>query len=81
MFGDFGSAGTAPYNFYTGIVPIFEIEDEAKIVDLFNSNERVFCLFKYHEYEMLCKKYTGIPFHLIIHRSVGDRDMAFASNR
>ncbi len=81
MYGDFGSAGTAPYNFYTGIVPILEIEDESKIVDLFRSNERVFCLFKYHEYEMLSRKYTGIPFHLIIHRSVGDRDMAFAANR
>jgi hypothetical protein len=81
MYGDFGSAGTAPYNLYTGIVPILEIEEEREVVDLFGSKERVFCLFKYRDFEMLSRKYAGVPFHLIVRRNVGDREMALVSNR
>jgi hypothetical protein len=81
MYGDFGSVGTAPYNFYTGIVPILEIEKEAEVIDLLRSKERVFCLLKYRDYESLSRKYTDLSLNLIIRRSVGDRDMAFVSNR
>ena len=81
MYGDIGSAVTAQYNFYTGIIPILEIENEEEVIDLFRSKERVFCLFKYRDYERLSMKYTGMPLHLITRRSVGDRDMALVSNR
>jgi 4-amino-4-deoxy-L-arabinose transferase-like glycosyltransferase len=81
MYGDIGSAVTAQYNFYAGIVPILEIENEGEVIDLFRSKERVFCLFRYQDYERLSRKYTGVPLRLITRRSVGDRDMAFASNR
>jgi 4-amino-4-deoxy-L-arabinose transferase-like glycosyltransferase len=81
MYGDFGSVGTAPYNLYTGIVPIFEIKSEVEVIDLFRSKERVFCLFKYWDYEKLSRKYVDLPLNLITRRSVGDRDMAFVSNR
>jgi hypothetical protein len=81
MYGDFGSVGTAPYNFGTGIVPILEIEKEAEVIDLLRSKERVFCLLKYRDYESLSRKYTDLSLNLIIRRSVGDRDMAFVSNR
>jgi len=81
MYGDFGSGGTAPYNLYTGIVPILEIESEGAIIDLFRSKERVFCLLKYRDYDILKKEDLGIPLQLITRRSVGDKDMAFVSNR
>jgi hypothetical protein len=81
MYGDIGSAVSAQYNFYTGIVPILEIENEGEVIDLFRSKERVFGLFKHRDYEKLSMKYTGVPLHLITRRSVGDRDMAFISNR
>ncbi len=81
LYGDFGSAGTAPYNLYTGIVPILEIEEEPRVLDLFGSKERVFCLFKYRDFEMLSRKYAGVPFHLIARRNVGDREMVLVSNR
>ena len=81
MYGDFGSVGTAPYNLYTGIVPILEIEEEAPLIDFLRSNERVFCLFKNREFEMLRRKYPGAPFHLLTKRRVGDREMALVSNR
>jgi hypothetical protein len=81
MYGEIGSAASAQYNFYTGIVPILEIENEGEVIDLFRSKERVFCLFRYRDYERLSTKYTSVPLHLITRRSVGDRDMAFVSNR
>jgi 4-amino-4-deoxy-L-arabinose transferase-like glycosyltransferase len=81
MYGDFGSVGTAPYNFYTGIVPILEIENEGEVIGLFSSKERVFCLFRYKDYERLSRKDTGVPLHLITRRSVGDKDMALVSNQ
>lgn len=81
MYGDFGSVGTAPYNLYTGIVPILEIKSEVEVIDLFRSKERIFCLFKYRDYEKLSRKYVDLPLNLITRRSVGDRDMAFVSNQ
>jgi hypothetical protein len=81
MYGDFGSVGTAPYNFYTGIVPILEIESEGEVIDFFRSKERVFCLLRYRDYEGLSRKDTGLSLHLITRRSVGDRDMALVTNQ
>lgn len=81
MYGDIGSAVSAQYNFYTGIVPIREIENEGEVIDLFRSKERVFGLLRCRDYERLSMKYTDAPLHLIVRRSVGDRDMAFVSNR
>jgi hypothetical protein len=81
MYGDFGSVGTAPYNFYTGIVPILEIENEGEVIDLFRSKERVFCLLRYGDYESLSRKYPDLPLHLITQRGVGSRDMLFMSNQ
>ena len=80
MHGDFGSVGTAPYNFYTGIVPILETESEGEVIDLFRSKERVFCLLRYEDYERLSRKDIGVSLRLITRRSVGNRDMALVSN-
>jgi 4-amino-4-deoxy-L-arabinose transferase-like glycosyltransferase len=81
MYGDFGSAGTSPYNFYSGIVPILEIENEKEMINLFRSKEKVFCLVEYDDYDRLIRKYTDLSLNLIIRRGVGNRDMVFVSNR
>jgi hypothetical protein len=81
IYGDSGSAGTSQFNFYTGIVPILEIENEKEIMALFHSTEKVFCLVEYDDYERLTRKYTDLPLNLITRRSVGNRDMLFVSNR
>lgn len=81
MYGDYGSRGTAPYNFYTGIVPILETESEGEVIDLFRSKERVFCLLRYGDYGILSRRYADVRFHLITRRSIGDRDMALVSNQ
>jgi 4-amino-4-deoxy-L-arabinose transferase-like glycosyltransferase len=81
IYGDSGSAGTSQFNFYTGIVPILEIENEREIVDLFRSKERVFCLTEYDDFERLTRKHTDLPLNMITRRGVGNRDMIFVSNR
>jgi hypothetical protein len=81
IYGDTGSAGTSQFNFYTGIVPILEIEDEKEIIDLFHSEEEVFCLVDDDDYEILIKKYPDLSLNRITRRSVGNRDMVFLSNR
>jgi hypothetical protein len=81
MYGDFGSAGTAPYNFYSGIVPILEIENEVEVIDLFRLKEKVFCLAEYDHYERLAGRYIDLPLNLKTRGGVGNRDMVFVSNR
>jgi 4-amino-4-deoxy-L-arabinose transferase-like glycosyltransferase len=81
IYGGSGSAGTSQFNFYSGIVPILEIENEKEIIDLFHSKEKVFCLVEYDDYERLIRKYTDLSLTLITRRGVGSRDMVFVSNR
>ncbi len=81
MYGYIGSAVTAQYNFYTGIVPILETENEAEVIDLFRSKEKVLCLVQYDDYDRLIEKYTDLPLNLITRRGVGNRDMVLVSNR
>jgi 4-amino-4-deoxy-L-arabinose transferase-like glycosyltransferase len=81
IYGDSGSAVTSQFNFYTGIVPILEIENEGEIINLFHSTERVFCLAEYDDYEILVRKHPDLSLNRITRRSVGNRDMVFLSNR
>ncbi len=81
IYGNSGSAGTSQFNFYTGIVPILETEDEKEILELFRSKERIFCLVDYEDYKILIGKYPELSLKLIIRRSVGNRDAVFVSNR
>ncbi len=81
LYGDSGSAVTSQYNFYSGIVPIVEIEHEKEIVDLFRSKEKVLCLAEQDDYERLTRKYANVPLHLILRRRVGEREMVVVSNR
>lgn len=79
--GMYGGFAIGPYNFYTGIVPIVDIESDDEMVTFFRSKERVFCLIQNHEYEALKKKDLGIPLHLITRRKVGSKDIVLASNQ
>jgi hypothetical protein len=81
MYEDFGSGGTAPYNFYTGVVPILEIEGEKEMIDVLHMEEKVFCILRYRDYEKLSSAYPEAPLHLITHRGVGHRDIALVSSR
>jgi hypothetical protein len=81
IYSDSGSAVTSQYNFYSGIVPIVEIENEKEIINLFRSKEKVFCLLEYDDYERLIKKYTNLSLNLILRKGVGGREMVLVSNQ
>jgi 4-amino-4-deoxy-L-arabinose transferase-like glycosyltransferase len=77
----YGGFAIGPYNFYTGIVPILDIESEDVMVTFFQSKGRVFCLIQNRQYEALKKKDLGIPLHLITRRKVGSKDIVLVSNQ
>jgi 4-amino-4-deoxy-L-arabinose transferase-like glycosyltransferase len=80
----YGKVGAAPFNFYTGIVPILEIDTEEGMIEFFRSTERVFCLLRYRDSEMLSKAGAGISFQMIARRGRGmneDDDVVLVSNR
>ena len=81
IYGDSGSAGTSQFNFYTGIVPILETEDEKEMIGLLRSTEKIFCLVNYEDYGILINKYPDLSLNLIARRTVGSRDAIFVSNR
>lgn len=79
--GMYGGFAVGPYNFYTGIVPIVDIESDEEMAGFFRSKERVFCLIQNHEYETLKKKELGVPLYFITRRKVGSKDIILVSNQ
>lgn len=78
IYGDFV---TAPYNFYTGIVPILELEKREELFDFLQSQERVFCLFKFRDFSQFQTTEDRPKVHLIARRKVGGDDIVLISNR
>ncbi len=77
----YGIPVIAPYSYYTGIIPILEIEKREELIQLFQSEQRVFCLMKYRDFSVL-EKVEGRPtMALIVRRTVGGDDMVVVSNR
>ncbi len=78
IYGDFV---IAPYNYYTGIIPILEIEKRDEFIRFLQSEKRVFCLLKFRDYAQF-QTMEGRPrVELIARRNVGDDDMVLISNR
>lgn len=79
--GLYGGFGSGPYNFYTGIVPIVELERKEDFVGFLRSSERVFCLLKFRDFSSF-QSMEGRPgVQLISRRKVGDDDIVLISNR
>jgi 4-amino-4-deoxy-L-arabinose transferase-like glycosyltransferase len=78
LYGDFEPA---PYNFYTGIVPIPVFEKEEALSHFLRSQERVFCLLRSRDFLKFQKSESRPEFELILQRQVGDRELALISNR
>jgi len=77
-YGDFI---IAPYNYYTGIVPILEIEKKDELLHFLQSEQRVFCFMKYRDFAELQRTEKRLEFRLIARRNVGGDDMVLVSNR
>jgi 4-amino-4-deoxy-L-arabinose transferase-like glycosyltransferase len=77
----YGGFGTGPYNYYTGIVPILELEGEENLIHLLGSPERVFCILKFGDFYKFQAGVEKPKVQLITRRKVGDDDIVLISNR
>jgi 4-amino-4-deoxy-L-arabinose transferase-like glycosyltransferase len=79
--GIYSELGTGPYNFYTGIVPILELEKREDLLHFLQSSGRVFCLLKFRDFYSF-QAMDGWPkVQLIARRGVGGNDIVLISNR
>jgi len=79
--GIFGDLGTGPYNFYTGIVPILELEKKEDLFNFLQSSDRVFCLLQFGGFDLFQTMEGWPKVQLIARRKVGHNDVVLISNR
>ena len=76
----YGRLSTAPYNFYTGIVPILDLVYPKNLFQFLNSSERVFCLITSDELRRFQRMEEEPKMHLIARHPVGENDVVLISN-
>jgi len=77
----YGGFGTGPYNYYTGIVPILELKKREDLLNVLQSQEKVFCLLKYQAFSSLQGMEGRPEIQWIARRKVGDDDIVLISNQ
>jgi 4-amino-4-deoxy-L-arabinose transferase-like glycosyltransferase len=77
----YGRISTGPFNYYTGIVPILDLNDMKDLFSVLESSERVFCLLHYKDFSRFRKKEGRPKVQLISRRMVGDDEIVLISNR
>lgn len=70
---------TAPYNYYTGIVPILALNGEENLFNILKSSERVFCILRYDDFSKISDREKWPKVRLIALRK--DKDIVLISNR
>jgi hypothetical protein len=77
----YGGIVAGPYNFYTGIVPIEELEKKEALFDFLRSSERVFCILKFREFTQF-QTWEEMPkVQFIARRQVGGDGIILISNK
>jgi hypothetical protein len=79
--GLYGGFGTGPYNFYTGIVPIEEMEGKEELFRFLQSSGRVFCIFRLGDFLSFQAIPEKPPFRLISQNNVGNNSIVLISNQ
>jgi 4-amino-4-deoxy-L-arabinose transferase-like glycosyltransferase len=79
--GLYGEIGSGPYNFYTGIVPIEEMEGKEELFRFLQSPGKVFCILKLGDFSSLQSIAEKPPFRLISQNRVGSNEMVLISNQ
>jgi 4-amino-4-deoxy-L-arabinose transferase-like glycosyltransferase len=77
----YGRVSAAPFNFYTGIVPIADLADPESLIQFLNTLERVFCLVTFEEWRKLQSMGGKPELHLIARYPLWDNDLVLISNR
>ena len=70
-----------PYNYYTGIVPMLELETEKALISFLQSRGRVFCLIKSRDLDRIQAKEALPMVELAARHHLGHRDVVLISNR
>jgi 4-amino-4-deoxy-L-arabinose transferase-like glycosyltransferase len=77
----YGKVSAGSYNFYTGIVPIYDFSSRNDLFEFLKSSKRVFCLLTFGDYSNF-QKLKGCPeMRLLARRQVGKNDVVFISNQ
>ncbi len=79
--GLYGGFGTGPFNFYTGMVPIVELEGEKALADFLGSPERRFCLIESGDLAAFQKGEGRPRVQQIARNRIGNNDISLISNR
>jgi 4-amino-4-deoxy-L-arabinose transferase-like glycosyltransferase len=79
--GIYGDLVTGPYNFYTGIVPILELEKKEDLLQFLKSQDRVFCFLRFNDFDFFQSMEGWPKVQLIARQRIGNNDMALISNR
>lgn len=77
----YGIPVIAPYNYYTGIVPILEIKTREEFIRFLQSEQRVFCLLKFRDFTQFQTMGGGPKMEVIVRRNVGGDDVVLVSNK
>jgi 4-amino-4-deoxy-L-arabinose transferase-like glycosyltransferase len=77
----YGGLGTGPYNFYTGIVPILELEKKEDLSNFLNSPKRVFCILTFRDFSSMQSMQDLPKVQVIKRQGVGHNDVVLISNR
>ena len=79
--GIYRDLGSAPYNFYTGIVPILELDKKEDLFHFLQSSGRVFCFLRVGDFDSFQRADGWPKVHLIARRKVGSNDVVLISNQ
>ncbi len=79
--GLYGELGSGPYNFYSGIVPIQEMERREELLRFLQSPGRVFCILKLEDFSPLQSIPEKPSMHQIYQGRVGSNMVVLISNR
>jgi 4-amino-4-deoxy-L-arabinose transferase-like glycosyltransferase len=79
--GIYGDLGSGPYNFYTEIVPILDLEKKEDLFHFLQSPGRVFCLLPFRDFYSLQAMEEWSRVQLIARRKTGNNDVVLISNR
>jgi 4-amino-4-deoxy-L-arabinose transferase-like glycosyltransferase len=71
---------TAPFNYYTGIVPILKLDTEEAFFKFLRTPERVFCFVRYKDFVEVQKKEGKPPYQVIARRGMNRDDVVLISN-
>jgi hypothetical protein len=77
----YGRVSAGSYNFYTGIVPIYDFNSPKDLFRFLKSSKRVFCLLTFEDYSKFQEMPDRPGMRFVAQHKVGDNDIVLVSNQ